>query len=377
MQERTEFNPKQLTSARISRGMTMKMLAEKANISRQMISNYESGKTKPQTENLLKIISVLKFPISFFLNDIPEPLNGATYFRSQSAATKRGRDMQKEKLKYFEFVYQKLSKYVNFPVLNIPDSIEKDISEITDEDISNKASELRVLWRIDSVSPIKNLVKISEQNGLLLARANMSDGTLDAVSRWMNGRPFIMLTDNGESAVRLRFNIAHEIGHLLLHGAIESIHDYSPKELKKIEHQANLFASYFLMPDQAFMDSLLSTSLEFYIELKKHWGVSIAAMIYKTNQLGIINEDRYLYLNKQISYKKWRLKEPLDDTMDIEKTTLFEQVFQMIVDNNVVSSNELRQELLLPLDELEKIIGLKISHFEEEVEQTPVLRLIK
>ena len=121
MKERTAFNPKQLTSARISRGMTMKELAERAGLSRQMISNYESGKTIPKAESLLKILSVLNFPRSFFSNEVSEFTTGATFFRSQTASTKRVRDMQKERLKYLFDIYGKLSSYVNFPKLNLPD----------------------------------------------------------------------------------------------------------------------------------------------------------------------------------------------------------------------------------------------------------------
>ena len=91
MNERLIFNPKQLTSARIARGLTMKELAEKAELSRQMISNYESGKTIPKADSILKLISVLQFPVVSFqqihLNCIQAQL-----FRSRSAATKKVRD---------------------------------------------------------------------------------------------------------------------------------------------------------------------------------------------------------------------------------------------------------------------------------------------
>ena len=63
-----------------------------------------------------------------------------------------------------------------------------------------------------------------------------------------------MLTDNAESAVRRRFNVAHEIGHILLHGDIESIHDYTSQELKNIIDRAstslyidNLISEFILL----------------------------------------------------------------------------------------------------------------------------------
>ena len=372
------FNPKQLTSARVSRGLTMKELAEATGISRQMISNYESGKTVPKAENLLKIISALNFPKDFFSNDFSDLHSGAIFFRSQTAATKKARDMQKEKLKYLFNTYSKLSEYVNFPKVNLPTLVEKDIYDITDNDIILKAEELRKIWGLDQVSPINNLVQLLEKNGVIISEANMSDEKLDAVSRWMIDRPCIMLTSNNESSVRRRFNIAHELGHIILHNSVESIHNYSSNDLKSIiENQANLFASHFLLPSRAFEESLLSTSLEYYVELKKYWKVSIQAMIFKTYTLGLINEDQNLYLNKKISWNKWRKKEPLDDVIAIEQPTLLKKVYKMIVDNNVVNATELNQSFHLPKDELVKIFNDDIFVYQSVNSDIPKLRLIK
>ncbi|MEF9935855.1 helix-turn-helix domain-containing protein [Carnobacterium sp.] len=378
MQERKAFNPKQLTSARIAKGMTMKELSEKSELSRQMISNYESGKTVPKADSLLKIISVLQYPRNFFLADIPELHTGATFFRSQSAATKRSRDMQKERLKYFYEVYRGLSTYVNFPKVCLPELLDKDIHEITEDDICQKAMELRTVWGIDSVSPIDNLVKLAERNGVIISEANMTDTKLDAVSRWIVDRPFIMLTDNNESSVRRRFNVAHELGHIILHNDVESIHDYSPQELKgMLEKQANQFASHFLLPSEAFVDSLLSTSIEYYKDLKKYWKVSIQAMIFKSYSLQLINEDQRLYLNKKISWNKWRTKEPYDDVLPVEKPSLMDAVYKMIVDNEVVSKSELNSSFHLPYDELEKMISKSIYDSSSTIDSKPKLILIK
>ena len=92
-----------------------------------MISNYESGKTIPKADSILKLISVLQFPRSFFSADTFELYSGATFFRSRSAATKKVRDMQKERLKYVQEVYKVLATYVNFPKVCLPELIEKNV----------------------------------------------------------------------------------------------------------------------------------------------------------------------------------------------------------------------------------------------------------
>lgn len=373
-----KFNHKQLRSARIARGMSMKDLAEKIGVSRQMISYYESNKKSPSTATLLEIMAVLRFPREFFSSQIDEPVAGATFFRKQSANTKKTREMQQERLKYFNEIYEKLARFVNFPTVNLPELIEKDVHDITEEDIIQKAMELREVWSVDKVSPIKNLVQLAEKNGIVIAESTVSDRTLDALSRWIADRPFIMLADNQESSVRRRFNVAHEIGHIILHNSVESIYDYSNDELKNIiERQANLFASHFLLPNNSFVDSLLSTSLEYFIELKKYWRVSIQAMLHKTHHLELINDDRYLYLVKQVGFKKWKTKEPLDDELAVEKPTLLEKVYEMVVQNGIASKQELNKQFNLPLDEIKKMISPLVTIDENEKESTPKLKLIK
>ena len=205
----------------------------------------------------------------------------------------------------------------------------------------------------------------------------MSDSKLDAVSEWIEDRPFIMLTDNNESAVRRRFNVAHELGHILLHGDVESIHDYSPQQLKQIERQAHYFASCLLLPEQAFIDSLLSTQLDFYKELKKTWKVSMQAMIVRTSQLELITEDQKLYLFRQIASNKWKTKEPLDDTIPVERPSLYKKVFQMIVDNDILRKNEILAQLALPQDELEKSLNITIDPTVDLPRPRPVLKIVK
>ena len=40
--------------------------------------------------------------------------------------------------------------------------------------------------------------------------------------------------------------------------------------------------------------------------------VSMQAMVFRCKTLGIFDEQQITNLNKQISYKKWRTREPMD-----------------------------------------------------------------
>ncbi len=373
--ENTRFNPVQLRRARIARGKTMTVLAKETGISRQMISNYELGKTIPSGNYLVKLISNLNFPKSYFSSGQASNLHGATFFRSQSAATKRARDMQSVRLSFQNDIYSVLSRYVNFPKVDIPEPLDMNVREMTDEIVKSMAMQIRERWGLGTSTPVDDVIRTAEVHGIIVVKTNMTNDKLDAVSEVIGGRPFIMLTDNGESSVRRRFNVAHELGHLVLHAGVESIHDFTTQQLKNtIERQANLFASTFLMPDEAFIESLLSTSLEYYVKMKKYWKTSIQSMVYKTYQLHLINDDQKLYLNKRISWNKWRRVEPLDDMLKVEEPTLFQKVFRMIVDNGIMSEADLLSELKLPFDELECSLGIKLNN--KMAVSEPKLRLL-
>ncbi|HJA22953.1 MAG TPA: XRE family transcriptional regulator [Candidatus Limosilactobacillus intestinavium] len=360
------FNPQNLTYARIARGFTMKFLSEKSGISRQTISSYESGKSVPRGKNLLKLSQILNFPVTYF-NAKMSPLGSeGTFFRSRSSSTKRARDMQKVRLIYSSSIYDLLSDYVNFPNVNIPVPIEEKLSNITNEKIKRMALLTRNKWGLDNEEPINNLTKLVEANGIIISQANLRENKIDAVSKWIADRPFILLTDNRESGVRRRFNIAHELGHILLHSNIDSIYELSNTDMNRLENQANIFASNLLLPDQAFIRSVVSTSMEGFIELKKYWKVSISALIIKAHKVKLLNDNQYLYLNKKLSYNHWRKSEPLDNSISLETPDLYNEVCKLIINNNVLSKQGLKAKMKLPNDELSALISPEFANLNQE-----------
>ena len=60
------FNGERLKKARIYRNMTISELAEKIDVTKQAVSQYEKGVISPKPEVLFKLISTLDFPMDFF-----------------------------------------------------------------------------------------------------------------------------------------------------------------------------------------------------------------------------------------------------------------------------------------------------------------------
>lgn len=373
-----KFNPIQLKKARLARGLSMSQLAKETGLSRQSISKYEMGTTNPRGDSILKIANTLKFPVNFFGKNNKEIPMGAVFFRSQAASTKKLRDMQKIRLDFAAQSISYISNYITMPKLIIPNPIDLNIKNITSEMINNLAKQVRVIWNLGN-GPINNLINIMESNGILITETSMHSEKLDAVSTWVNSRPIIALTDNDESASRRRFNLAHELGHILLHFGIENIFELDNTKYKKIlESQANQFASDLLLPDESYSDYLISTDMSFFKKAKLYWNVSISALIYRAYSLHLLNDNQYLYLQKQISKNKWRKHEPYDDKIKKEHPEIFYKSLKMLIDANIVSKRKISNDLGLPLEDLESMFRTDFStENKASSNDFPKLRIIK
>jgi Zn-dependent peptidase ImmA (M78 family)/transcriptional regulator with XRE-family HTH domain len=342
--------PKKLTEARMARGLTMSELSNLSGISKQSISKYEMGDRNPSYESLSKIAKALNFSNEFFTfkDDIESPQSqGVTFFRSLASATADLRAMVDIRNIWSYRIFTMLSNYINFPAVNLP-NIDNYLSKdsLNDTDIDKIAQLARKHWGLSN-GPISNVMLLLEKNGIVVSKmklenVNTSNRKIDACSIIKNGRPFIFLEDNA-SAVRNRFNLAHELGHILLHNNISSIDlEKNKGELKKIEKEANKFASSFLLPESSFPNEVMSLSLGHLLDLKSRWKVSLAAIIYRCEELTIFTPNQALYLRKQISAKKWRKVEPLDDTLKSEQPTLFSKSINLLLDNNIIQKSDFK-----------------------------------
>ncbi len=78
---------KNITSNRKKLGITQEELAEKLNVTRQAVSNWENGKTEPDIETLTKIAQIFDISIDELVDGIPK---GITELRGKKIHIKIG-----------------------------------------------------------------------------------------------------------------------------------------------------------------------------------------------------------------------------------------------------------------------------------------------
>lgn len=375
-----KFNGERLKSARIYRGLSITDLANSADVSKQAISQFENGKNPPGLETLLKLIAALRFPREFFyVEDSNDIKIGNTFFRSLLTTNKKDKLTQVEKTKYLAQIFNFLNTFLEFPSVNLP-NIDNNQS------IEEVAMSVREHWGMGD-GPIQNMVNMLEKNGIIVTSFTTDNQKIDAFSQSqiINGQEyyFMVLGNDKNTLGRRQFDAAHELGHIILHEWNVDLETISKEEFREIEKQANQFAAALLMPREAFLNDFnnsFASNLDYYVELKKKWRVSIQAMIVRSYNLKIINNAQYQNLMRGVSKRGWRTKEPLDNLLSVPKPALLRKAVDILLANKIFTEEELVAKLGksgLPLDrrEIEMLLGLEENKLAKKEIGMPVINI--
>lgn len=356
--------PYRIKQARVSRGFSMIELASRVGISKQSISQYEMGTATPSPLILRNISEVLNYNLSFFTKPMPttNSSNSAIFFRKKRGTRTKVINAAKEKIEIFREISDYLSEFVDFPQINIPTiNYNCDYDELLDnETIEEYALMVREKWGL-GYGPIGNLTMELQKNGFFISKMNFGDSKLDAFSVWYNNKPYIFLSNDKPSNARIRFDIAHELGHLLMHANFYTEDEIkaSPELYKKIENEADRFAGALLMPNKTFREDIYSTSIEHFINLKQKWLTSIGSMIYRCETIGILNFSQVKYLKDQMTARIYWRKEPLDNTIPIETPFALKQAVNLLLDNNIVDTKQIVESIGCHSSEIEEYCFLQ------------------
>ena len=308
MEERS-FNPARLTLARERNGLTKQGLAALCDVSRRTVSAWEAGEVdNPPVEF---IAQVLNFPPSFFWADDLSPIaREGVSFRALSTMTAR----QVDRVLAASALAVELSTWMDdrytTPALGLPDLSESQ-DNLASESAENQqnplpavaAESLRSIWKLHQ-TPVSSLLPFLEKKGVRIFSLPVEDREVDAFSFWQEDRPFIFL-NTGKTAERMRFDLAHELGHLLMHRGINT------QLSRSFEQQAQDFASSFLIPADALYAQIVGRlRLEDIFQLKKYWKVSAVAMVHRLWNLSIISEWHYRTWMIELSQRGYRSSEP-------------------------------------------------------------------
>lgn len=343
-----------LTFLRELQGMTVKDLASKLNVTSANVSQLEHNKRRIDFKTILEVSKIFDVSHKFLLNtdSIPE-LDEVQFFRKKSVVTKRKQKQAVQKARLFIYLETRISLEYGLSYFELPE-------------YANTSNKFKILdyWEIDSVAnsvrndfklgngPISNMTLLVEKMGIRVCFIDLDDEGIDALTVRYNNHFYILINSKISSSVRVRFNIAHELGHILLHSNYSKNDIDDSSNHKVIESEAQHFAGALLMPEEGLATDMYATNMEHLKELKLHWLVSIQALIYRGNEVGLISEQQTLFLRQTISRNGYRHKEPYDDDIPIEKPTFLKSALNYlsfnvrkyidkISDNTGIASNKI------------------------------------
>lgn len=300
-----DFDGRRLSVARRLRCMARSELARQVGLTPAAVTQYERGYTRPTATVLARLSLVLGMPAEFFSRglDIPEVAASSAHFRSLRATPAKRRD---QALAFGELalaVLDIVERYVDLPAVNLP-SVHLS-EEPSDDEIGDAARLARHSFNV-APGPIPNVVRLLEAHGVLVLRlpATDFDPRVDAFSSsdTASGRPIVLMSPLKDDRARSRFDVSHELGHLLMHGGVEP-------GSKIVEAQAMSFAAEFLMPEAEIRDTLPTrVDWKIFHDLKRHWGVSLRALIFRAHKLGRLSDLSYRRANQQLQV--WANPEP-------------------------------------------------------------------
>lgn len=367
-----KFIPSRLTDARIEMGLTQTELAEKCdNCSRITISNLEHGFSEPKDFTLQSINKVLQKSISYYYTPESTDIIGESpiIFRSFNSKTVLQRNQTMIIKKKIASIVQYIFSQLKALPINIDEKLFiEDPLDLEDNKIEDLALKLRHYWQLNN-NPINNLAVIVENNGIICSSISLPS-RIDAFNfnfslKHNMQKCIVIVYKKDSSYFRQRFDIAHELGHILLHSFLDE--NEIQINHKKLENQANKFASAFLMPSNEFKYSIHNLNFPSLIEAKKLWGASLGAIIYRLKDLKLISERQYRNLNIEISRKKWRTIEPLDKETQKEKPYLIGEAFKFLFKSNYISPIVVSRQTALSFEELNNFSGIydlfKIEQF--------------
>jgi Zn-dependent peptidase ImmA (M78 family) len=154
-------------------------------------------------------------------------------------------------------------------------------------------------------APVESVVDVLRRLNVLVGALPDDTGAVDAFSCWFHDDPVVLVRDHGAGRRRVRFEAAHELGHVLLHGWGDDQH---------AEEDADEFASEFLLPAVAMRSSAIFKPFKWATihELAHAYGIPTLAVLRQAKQRGLLSDVVYAAAHLDAARRGWYHQEPSD-----------------------------------------------------------------
>jgi Zn-dependent peptidase ImmA (M78 family)/transcriptional regulator with XRE-family HTH domain len=284
----------QLRKARTLLQLTPDEVASQINVASQDIFDWEEDRSQPSLKHLERLSELYGRGIDYFLKETPSPPKKIEFRGKPDQSLKDLPQQAKAVLARFDELCRNALE-----VEGLLNKKRKVMLAQFDESVPSKAV-AESLRRDLSIGdkPLTDLRERLESKGVRIFELVIPDDVFSGFSFWHSEYGPCVLLNASDLLGRRNFTLAHELAHLLY--GQESTLCYIPFRLGEargdIELKANQLAIELLLPEAAVKEDFkrgeLSTT-PLAKELGKmagKWGVSIQALGYRLEDLGLIEK---------------------------------------------------------------------------------------
>lgn len=306
-----------IETARRAKGWTQGDLAEVAGVTQAALSRYENDLRTPDSEQLKTLADALGVTPALLLHAgrIRGGLAVSAHMRRDKSARPTTWRMLEARLNMTRLHASRLFEEVSLTAESQVPTFDPDAQAPADA-----ARLVRAQWRMP-LGPVRSLISWMEAAGILVIEDDFGQGArVDGMSQWVDDHPVILI-NSAVPTDRKRWTLAHELGHLVMHSNF--IDDDA-------EDQANSFAGEFLMPADEIRPTLHNIKLGTLLDLKRSWGVSIAALIERAHGLGCMTPAQRSSMYKMMNARGIRRDEPGSAGLPAETPRLAAHIAQAL-----------------------------------------------
>jgi Zn-dependent peptidase ImmA (M78 family)/DNA-binding XRE family transcriptional regulator len=239
-----------LRRIRSAKGKSQAEVADAAGLSRVGYRNIEGGASAPRVDSLMQIASALDVRLEELLT--PVRTLTAVRVRAQKKMTTRG-ELLADVARWLDD-YNEIEALLGAKEKFAFAGVRKKVEGMPHgEARARKAAELaRQAVKLTDRDVIRDICGMLEENGAKVFTPKLaSEGFFGLSVAAIDGGPAVVVNVWERLSVeRWIFTAAHELGHLILH--LDAYDVTKTEEDPTQEKEADMFASYFLMPDALF-----------------------------------------------------------------------------------------------------------------------------
>ncbi len=371
-----------LRQLRLARGYSLDALAAAIGgaVTKQALSKYEQGTARPSPVVLNKLAEALDVKAAYLWSEPGIEVEFVAY-RKTSALPKG------EQLRVQALVTEGLERRVRLQdLLGQTDDVSLPVRsfKIREADDAEEAAEkLRAEWQL-GLDPIGNLTDVLEHHFVHVLEIEAPD-KFDGISAvaydsQRRARAAAVVSRKGVPGGRQRLNLGHELGHLALD---------MPDDLDH-ERAAFRFGAAFLAPADVFRREVghrrTYIQPEELLRLKRRFGLSLQALLFRLKDLGIITDSYYRQWCIDINRLGWRKQEPMELPAEqpqwmrqsalralaeglIGKEEAESMVGERLAAETALPTIERKAFMKLPLEERRRLLAQRAEKLAEHYEQ--------